>query len=114
MLSEITLLQPQVISSHLVLGQSHEVSFYDSAHHLNSPHLTGLSSAGFMAGFSASPSPFTATSSAAEVLKFDNVRYNGGGHYDPLTGVYEVPHDGIYLLNSQVRPIQCRMTGYIS
>ena len=39
-------------------------------------------------------------------LVFDQARINPGGHYDPTTGIYTVPEDGIYefyvhILNGQ-------------
>ena len=29
-------------------------------------------------------------------IMFDETRINSGGHYDPTTGIYTVPQDGVY------------------
>lgn len=30
-------------------------------------------------------------------LKFTDVRYNGGNHYNSVTGMFTAPHEGVYL-----------------
>jgi hypothetical protein len=38
-----------------------------------------------------------------EIIKFDSVRTNIGGHYSPNTGVFTVPRPGLYMLSATVR-----------
>ena len=38
-----------------------------------------------------------------EIIKFDSVRTNIGGHYSPNTGVFTVPRQGLYMLSATVR-----------
>ena len=37
-----------------------------------------------------------------EIIKFDSVRTNNGGHYSPNTGVFTVPRPGLYMLSATV------------
>ena len=37
-----------------------------------------------------------------EIIKFDSVRTNIGGHYSPITGVFTVPIPGLYMLSTTV------------
>jgi hypothetical protein len=37
-----------------------------------------------------------------EIIKFDSVRTNVGGHYSPSRGVFTVPIPGIYMLSATV------------
>ena len=39
----------------------------------------------------------------SEIIKFDSVRTNIGGHYSPNTGVFTVPRQGLYMLSATVR-----------
>ena len=39
----------------------------------------------------------------SEIIKFDSVRTNIGGHYSPNTGVFTVPRPGLYMLSATVR-----------
>jgi hypothetical protein len=39
----------------------------------------------------------------SEIIKFDSVRTNIGGHYSPNTGVFTVPKPGLYMLSATVR-----------
>ena len=34
---------------------------------------------------------------------FNETRYNPGGHYDPETGIYTVPLDGLYFVSATLR-----------
>ena len=38
----------------------------------------------------------------SEIIKFDSVRTNIGGHYSPNTGVFTVPRPGLYMLSATV------------
>ena len=38
-----------------------------------------------------------------EIIKFELVRTNIGGHYSPNIGVFTVPRPGLYLLSATVR-----------
>ena len=38
-----------------------------------------------------------------EIIKFDSMRTNIGGHYSPNTGVFTVPRPGLYMLSATVR-----------
>jgi hypothetical protein len=40
-----------------------------------------------------------------EIIKFDSMRTNIGGHYSPNTGVFTVPRPGLYMLSATVRAI---------
>ena len=39
----------------------------------------------------------------SEIIKFNSVRTNIGGHYSPNTGVFTVPRPGLYMLSATVR-----------
>jgi hypothetical protein len=39
----------------------------------------------------------------SEIIKFDSVKTNVGGHYSPNTGVFTVPRAGLYMLSATVR-----------
>jgi len=39
----------------------------------------------------------------SEIIKFDSVRTNIGGHYSPNTGVFTVPRPGLYMLSATAR-----------
>ena len=39
----------------------------------------------------------------SEIIKFDSVRTNIGGHYSPNTGVFTVPRQGLYMLSATFR-----------
>ena len=43
------------------------------------------------------------TPSKSEIIKFDSVGTNIGGHYSPNTGVFTVPRPGLYMLSATVR-----------
>jgi len=43
-----------------------------------------------------------------EIIKFDSVRTNIGGHYSPNTGVFTVPRPGLYMLSATVRSTKGR------
>jgi hypothetical protein len=45
------------------------------------------------------------TPSKSEIIKFDSLRTNIGGHYSPNTGVFTVPIQGLYMLSATVRSI---------
>jgi hypothetical protein len=44
----------------------------------------------------------------SEIIKFDSVRTNIGGHYSPNTGVFTVPRPGLYMLSATVRSTKGR------
>jgi len=37
-----------------------------------------------------------------EIIKFDSIKTNIGGHYSPKTGVFTVPRPGLYMLSATV------------
>ena len=39
----------------------------------------------------------------SEIIKFDSVRTNIGGHYSPNTGIFTVPRPGLYMLSATIR-----------
>jgi len=39
----------------------------------------------------------------SEIIKFDSVKTNVGGHYSPITGVFIVPRPGLYVFSATVR-----------
>ncbi len=42
------------------------------------------------------------TVASEQAIVWDVVVYDDGGHYSPGTGIYTVPLDGMYLLQTQV------------
>ena len=59
--------------------------------------FVGYSSAGFLAYLSSD-----IEGSAVTYIPFDTVEYDYGNNYNPATGVYTVPFDGIYLIHARV------------
>ncbi len=55
------------------------------------------SSSGFLAYLSSN-----VKGNANKYLHFDTEKYDHGNNYDPATGVYKVPYDGIYLVQARV------------
>ncbi|PWA25328.1 hypothetical protein CCH79_00005468, partial [Gambusia affinis] len=49
----------------------------------------------FSAGLTQSPTFF----GNVAIIRFNKVLVNDGGHYNPLTGVFTVPHKGRYLIS---------------
>ncbi|XP_071121307.1 complement C1q-like protein 4 [Mytilus edulis] len=42
---------------------------------------------------------------AGEVIKFDKIRLNTGNIYNPATGIFTVPRDGLYLVSSSLMAV---------
>ncbi|XP_069476959.1 EMILIN-2 [Ambystoma mexicanum] len=53
----------------------------------------------FSAGLTQKPFP-----AEMGVIRFNKVLVNDGEHYNPLTGIFTVPHDGRYLISSVLAP----------
>ncbi len=47
---------------------------------------------GFLVTFTAQDN----TVADLDILKWDQIEYNHGGHYNPVTGEYTIPYDGVY------------------
>ena len=59
--------------------------------------LTGYSDLTFLAGIRAST-----VTPPSDPIVFDDARINPGEHYDPMTGIYTAPLDGIYEFTVQI------------
>ncbi len=57
----------------------------------------GYRSAGFLASLTADVG-----GSAATYIRFDREAYDYGDNYNPSTGLYTVPYDGIYLIHARI------------
>lgn len=55
----------------------------------------------YIPAFTASLS-YIKTINAKEILKFDKVWTNNGNHYDPNTGIFQAPREGLYHISTTV------------
>ena len=71
--------------------------------------VTVSRSAGFLAWLSAD-----VEGSDAVHIHFDREEYDYSDNYNPSTGLYTVPHDGLYLIHSLVRGTNDQASHYIT
>ncbi|CAG2224925.1 unnamed protein product [Mytilus edulis] len=39
-----------------------------------------------------------------QIIKFESVKTNIGGHYSPSTGIFTAPRNGLYMISATIRP----------